>query len=62
MRSVNVVAMENRVEMPDITVTSVDFKGVHPEQDEPMVITIEVVGCLVRKTLIDQGSSTDILF
>lgn len=40
--------------MPDITFTSADFKGMGPEQDDPMVITNE--------TLINQGSMTNILF
>jgi len=48
--------------MYNITFTSVDFKGLDLEQDDPMVITIEVANCFVRKTLIDQGSSMDILF
>lgn len=40
--------------MPGITFTSADFKGMGPEQDDPMVITNE--------TLINQGSMTNILF
>jgi len=48
--------------MSVITFTNADFRGMDPEQDDPMVITIEVANCLVRKILIDQGSSTDILF
>lgn len=33
-----------------------------PKQDDPMVISFEVANCLVRKTLVDQGSSIEILF
>jgi len=28
--------------MPPITFTNADFQGIDPNQDEPMVITIEV--------------------
>lgn len=47
------VAMRNKVEIPDITFTSADFESMDPKQDDPMVITIKVVDCLVRKMLID---------
>jgi len=62
MRSVNMVVIRNKVKIPNITFTSVDFKGMDPKQDDPMVISFEVANCLVRKTLVDQGSSIEILF
>ena len=31
-------------------------------QDDPMVISVKIAKCIVKKTFIDQGSSTDILF
>nr|KYP45835.1 Uncharacterized protein K02A2.6 [Cajanus cajan] len=32
------------------------------KQDDPMVISVEIHNCIVKKTLIDQGSSADILY
>ncbi|XP_020230854.1 uncharacterized protein LOC109811501 [Cajanus cajan] len=48
--------------MPSITFTEADFKGIDPEKDDPMVISVEIHNCIVRKTLVDQGSSADILY
>ena len=48
--------------LPDITFTDRDFKNIDTRQDDPMVIAIEVANCEVRKTLIDQGSSVDVLY
>lgn len=48
--------------MPSITFTGVDFKALDPEQDDLMVITIEIENFAVRKTLVDQGRSVDILY
>ncbi|XP_020218378.1 uncharacterized protein LOC109801659 [Cajanus cajan] len=45
-----------------ITFTEADFKGIDPDQDDPMVISVEIHNCIVRKTLVDQGSSADILY
>lgn len=36
--------------------------GVDPNQDDPMVISVELVNFVVKKTLVDQGSSADILY
>jgi len=38
-----------------------DFQMIDPNQDDPMAITIKVVEFAVMKTLVDQGSSVDIL-
>nr|KYP71551.1 hypothetical protein KK1_010815 [Cajanus cajan] len=32
------------------------------KQDDPMVISVEIHNCIVKKTLVDQGSSADILY
>ncbi|KAG5032598.1 hypothetical protein JHK82_016181 [Glycine max] len=62
VRFVSLVAMRNRVYMLDITFTGADFKGLDPKQDDPMAITIQVANFLVKKTFIDKGISTKILF
>ncbi|XP_020203897.1 uncharacterized protein LOC109789378 [Cajanus cajan] len=51
-----------RQRLPAITFTEADFKGIDPDQDNPMVISVEIHNCIVRKTLVDQGSSADILY
>jgi len=48
--------------MPSITFTDADFKGIDLAQDDSMVITIEIENFAVMKTLVDQGSSIDILY
>jgi len=48
--------------MPPITFTDADFKGFDPLQDNLMVITVEIENFAVMKTLVDQGSSVDILY
>ncbi|XP_020234186.1 uncharacterized protein LOC109814229 [Cajanus cajan] len=45
-----------------ITFTDADFRGIDPVQDDPMVISVEIHNCIVKKTLVDQGSSADILY
>jgi len=47
--------------MPPITFTDANFHGVDHQQDDPMVITIKLENCAVKKVFIDQGSSVDIL-
>jgi len=42
--------------------TNKDFQAIHPEQDNPMVITVEIAKYAIMKTLVDQASSVDILF
>jgi len=39
-----------------------DFQGTDPNQDDPMVITMEVDNFTVKKVFIDQGNSVDILY
>ncbi|KAG5023105.1 hypothetical protein JHK85_019447 [Glycine max] len=48
--------------MPPITFMSNDFKAINPVQDDPMVISVEIANNTVKKTFVDQGSLTDILF
>nr|KYP31609.1 hypothetical protein KK1_047978 [Cajanus cajan] len=51
-----------RRRLPTITFTEDDFKGIDPDQDDLMVISVKIHNCIVRKTLVDQGSSADILY
>jgi len=62
VQAINVVITPLRKRMPPITFTNADFRGIDPTQDDPMVITAEIENFVVRKTLIDQGSSVDILY
>jgi len=48
--------------MPPMTFTNVKFKAIDPMQDDPMVITVEVKNFVVVKTLVDKGSSINILY
>jgi len=48
--------------MPPITFTEEDFKGVDLSQDDPMVISVDIDNFTIMKTLMDQGSSVDILY
>ena len=60
VHQVNFVAIRPR--MPPITFTDDDFKGVDPSQDNPMVISVDIDNFTIMKTLVDQGSSVDILY
>ncbi|XP_020216781.1 uncharacterized protein LOC109800407 [Cajanus cajan] len=62
IRSVNNVNQPRMPKMPPITFTDRDFRGADPVQDDPMVISVEMHNCIVKKTLVDQGSSADILY
>jgi len=48
--------------MPPTTFMYRDFKVIDPKQDDPMVITVTIENFVVIKTLVDQGSSVDILY
>ena len=49
--------------MPPITFMDEDFKGMdYRQQDDPMVISVDIDQFTIRKTLVDQGSSVDILY
>ncbi|XP_020204043.1 uncharacterized protein LOC109789491 [Cajanus cajan] len=45
-----------------ISFSNEDYAGVSPNQDDPMVIVVEIANWKVQKTLIDQGSSADVLY
>ncbi len=48
--------------LPPMLFTDEDFQKIDPDHDDPMVITVEIAKYAVMKTLVDQGSSVDILF
>jgi len=48
--------------MPPIIFTYDDFHDLDHQQDDPMVITVEIENYTVKKVLVDQGSSIDILY
>nr|KYP72760.1 hypothetical protein KK1_005361 [Cajanus cajan] len=45
-----------------ITFSDADFEGVSPHEDDPIVVSTIVMGYNVKRVLVDQGSSTDIMF
>ncbi|XP_016168801.1 uncharacterized protein LOC107611376 [Arachis ipaensis] len=49
---------------PDVTISfnQADFRSASPNLDDPVVISIQVGELLVRKTLLDPGSSANVLF
>ncbi|XP_072079129.1 uncharacterized protein [Arachis hypogaea] len=49
---------------PNITISfnQTDFRTPSPNLDDPVVISIQIGELLVRKTLLDPGSSADVLF
>jgi len=46
---------------PNIAFTSKDFEGVAPHDDDPMVITLQILKWNIKSVLIDTGSSADVL-
>ncbi|XP_057755651.1 uncharacterized protein LOC130974822 [Arachis stenosperma] len=49
-------------ELPTITFTQEDAMGIILGHDDPVVVTIILANANLHRTLVDQGSSTDILF
>ncbi|XP_020235769.1 uncharacterized protein LOC109815456 [Cajanus cajan] len=61
-RSVLTVSEFRRPSQPEISFSDSDYEGVAPHEDDPVVISAIVMGYNVKRVLIDQGSSADILF
>ncbi|XP_014523638.1 uncharacterized protein LOC106779933 [Vigna radiata var. radiata] len=61
LRSIHAVDVPRRT-MPPIMFSDEDFHAPDPEQDDPMVITVEITRYGVSKVLVDQGSSVNILY
>nr|KYP62324.1 hypothetical protein KK1_016856 [Cajanus cajan] len=51
-----------RPTQPVISFSDSDYEGVAPHEDDPVVVSAIVMGYNVKRVLIDQGSSADILF
>ncbi|XP_020209685.1 uncharacterized protein LOC109794654, partial [Cajanus cajan] len=61
-RSVLTVSEFRRPSQPEISFSDADYEGVAPHEDDPVVVSAIVMGYNVKRVLIDQGSSADILF
>ncbi|XP_072058085.1 uncharacterized protein [Arachis hypogaea] len=48
--------------IPNITFTSKDFDAKAPNLDDPVIISVRTGDLLIRKVLLDQGSSADVMF
>jgi len=48
--------------LPPMLFFDKNFQEIDHEQDDLMVITVEIIKYAITKTLVDQGSSLDILF
>lgn len=44
-----------------ITLSEKDVVGLHPHNDDPMVITIEIEEWEIKRVIVDQQSSADII-
>ena len=63
IQSINhITHSHHRRRMPPITFTDDDFHGLDHQQDDPMAITVKIENYAVKKVLVDQGSSIDILY
>ncbi|XP_068498311.1 uncharacterized protein [Phaseolus vulgaris] len=64
VRSVNLVAGEgsNDPWETDLVFTKADLRDVVPHDNDPVVISVVTAGRKVHRVLVDQGSSSDIMF
>jgi len=63
VRSVMIAAkIERSMKTLDITFSNEDFKGIIPHEDDPVVLSIVMMGRNVHMVLINQGSSIDVMF
>jgi hypothetical protein len=62
-RSVNTIINDGPVARPEsITFTKEDFRLKSTNHNDAMVIEVNIAGWIIRKILVDNGSSADILF
>ena len=50
------------IKHPDIVFTVRDFEGIQPHEDDPMVVMLRIAGYDVKRVLLDQGSSADLIY
>jgi len=63
IQSINhITHSHHRRRMPPTVFTDDDFHGLDHQQDDPVVIIVEIENYAVKKVLVDQGSSVDILY
>jgi len=48
--------------IPNLTFSGEDLKDVYPHEDDPVVLSVIMMGRNVHQVLIDQGSSADVMF
>ncbi|XP_020217746.1 uncharacterized protein LOC109801147 [Cajanus cajan] len=60
--SVLKVSKFRRPSQPEISFSDSDYEGVAPHEDDPVVVSAIVMRYNVKRVLVDQGSSADILF
>ncbi|XP_016207350.1 uncharacterized protein LOC107647814 [Arachis ipaensis] len=53
---------ENPTQLPQLTFTQADYNSSIQNLDDPVVITLQLGDLLVKKVLLDPGSSADVLF
>ncbi|XP_057426260.1 uncharacterized protein LOC130719666 [Lotus japonicus] len=67
-RHVRAVTLVQQYETPfgfqyqDIVISSTDFEGIKTHKDDPVVVMIRINSFNVRRVLLDQGSSADIIY
>ena len=48
--------------MDEVTFSEEDVRGIHQPYDDALVVIMTIVGFITRRVLIDNGSSTDIIY
>ena len=51
-----------RLENDDITFSERDASGIKQPHDDPLIITLGIEGFAMRRMLVDNGSSADIMY
>lgn len=48
--------------LPLIMFTEIDYRGINRNHKYPMVVSVELANFLVRRALVDQGSSSGVIY
>ena len=56
------VRTEDHPSVETLTFSASDIQGIHCPHDDPLVVTLTIANYVVKRVLIDTGSSSDILF